>query len=185
MNLVKILKKSKVTSRKLALVDDAAVTEVLNKLADLLDENMNEILKVKKVAERQIAGVKEILGKLKLPIEEKIEYYGTQCPGSQINIVGEFTNTILGVDNLGKLGKSAEEIGQETARNFLEQGKSEACLDKHSADQILPFMALASGKSQVSVSEVTEHCKANIWVIEKFSDGKFKIKDNLISWLPK
>ncbi len=143
----------------------------------------SEFLKAKKVAERQAAGVKEILGKLKLPIEEKIEYYSTQCPGSQLNIIGEFVNTILGVDNLGKLGKSAEEIGQETAQNFLQQGKSNACLDKHLADQILPFMALASGKSQVSVSEVTGHCKTNIWVIEKFSDGKFEIKDNLIGWI--
>lgn len=145
----------------------------------------SELLKEKKVAERQVAGVKEILGKLKLPIKEEIEYYQSQSPGSQLNVIGEFTNTTIGADNLGKLGKSAEEIGKEAAQNFLEQGKSGASLDKHSADQILPFLALSPGKSQVSVSEVTSHCQTNIWVIEKFLDGKFKIKDNLISWLPK
>lgn len=38
-------------------------------------------------------------------------------------------------------------------------------------------MALASGKSQVTVSEISNHCQTNIWVIEKFLDGKFEIKD--------
>ena len=33
-----------------------------------------------------------------------------------------------------------------------------------------------------AVSEITNHCKTNIWVIEKFLNGKFEIKDNLICW---
>jgi len=151
----------------------------------LLISGASEFLKEKRVAERQIAGAREILGKFKLPIEEKIEYYVTQSPGSQINIIAEFENSIIGVDNLGKLGKSAEEVGKEAAKNFLQEGKSNAPLDKHMADQILPFMALSSKKSQIMVSEITNHCKTNIWVIEKFIEGKFKIKDNLITWLPK
>jgi len=139
-------------------------------------------LRDKKVAERQIAGVREILGKLKLPTEEKIEYYDTRCPGSQICLIAEFENTVIGTDNLGKLGKRAEDVGKEVALELLKEEKSGACLDKHLADQILPFMALAPDKSQVAVSEITGHCKTNIWVIEKFIEGKFEIKGDLISW---
>jgi len=142
-------------------------------------------LKDKKVAERQIAGTREIFGKLKLPVEEKIEYYQTTSPGSQICLIAEFENTIIGVDNLGKIGKRAEDVGKEAALELLKEEKSQACLDKHLSDQILPYLALAKGKSQVSVSEITNHCKTNIWVIEKFVDGKFEISDNLISWQPK
>jgi len=155
----------------------------------------SEFLKIKKVAERQIAGVRETLGKLKLPIEEKIEYYETSSPGSQICLIAEFENTIIGVDNLGKLGKKSEDIGKEAALELLKEEKSQACLDKHLADQILPYLALAPKKSLVSVSEITNHCKTNIWVIEKFINGKFEInphtkigvgvKENIISWLPK
>jgi len=145
----------------------------------------SESLKSKKVAERQLAGVREILGKLKLPIEEKVEYYQTQCPGSQICLIAEFENTVIGADNLGKLGKRAEDIGKEAALELLKEQKSGASLDKHLADQILPFMALASSKSSVTVSEITNHCKTNIWVIEKFIKGKFEIRGNLISWLPR
>jgi len=144
----------------------------------------SESLKTKKVAERQMAGVREILGKLKLPIEEKVEYYQTKSPGSQVCLIAEFENTIIGTDSLGKLGKRAEDVGKEAALELLKEQKSEACLDKHLADQILPYMALAKGKSSITVSEITEHCKTNIWVIEKFIEGNFKIEDNLISWNP-
>ena len=150
----------------------------------LVISGASNALKIKKVAERQIAGVREILGKLKLPTEEKVEYYDTRCPGSQICLVAEFENTTIGVDNLGKLGKRAEDVGKEAALELLKEQKSGACLDRHLADQILVFMALAGKKSRVSVSEITNHCKTNIWVIEKFIDGKFEIKGNLIIWRP-
>jgi len=98
---------------------------------------------------------------------------------------GELENTVFGTDNLGKLGKSAETVGKEAALDFLREIKSNACLDKYLADQILVFMALSPGKSEVTVSEITNHCKTNIWVIEKFLEGKFKIEGNKISWHPK
>lgn len=150
----------------------------------LVISGASEFLKSRKVAERQIAGVREILGKLKLPVEEKVEYYKAPCPGSQICLIARFENTVLGTDNLGKLGKRAEDVGKEAALELLKEEKAQACLDKHLADQILPYMALAPGKSQVTVSEITSHCKTNIWVIEKFLEGKFEIKENLISWTP-
>ncbi len=141
-------------------------------------------LKDKKVAERQMAGVREIIARLKLPVEEKVEYYDTVCPGSQICLAAEFENTIIGTDSLGKLGKRAEDVGKEAALELLKEQKSGACLDKHMADQILPYMALAARRSKVAVSEVTEHCRTCMWVIEKFLDGKFETKGNLIAWLP-
>jgi len=85
---------------------------------------------------------------------------------------------------LGKLGKRAEDVGKEAALNLLKEEKTKACLDKHLSDQILPYMALTPGKSSVVVSEITNHCKTNIWVIEKFLKGKFEIENNLISWIP-
>ncbi len=151
----------------------------------LIISGASNTLKERKVAERQMAGIREILGKLKLPVEEKIKYYDTRCQGSQICLVAEFENTVIGTDNLGKLGKRAEDVGKEVALELLKEQKSETCLDKHLADQILPYLALASGKSRVTVSEITNHCKTNIWVIEKFIDGKFEIKNNLITWIPK
>lgn len=144
----------------------------------------SEFLKPKKVAERQLAGVREVFGKLKLPVEEKIEYYKTRCPGSQICLIVEFENTVIGADNLGKLGKRAEDVGKEAALELLKEQKTQVCLDTHLADQILPYLALVRDKSQVTVSKITKHCQTHIWVIEKFLEGNFKIDGNLISWQP-
>jgi RNA 3'-phosphate cyclase len=141
----------------------------------------SEFLKNKKVAERQLQGVREILGKLKLPVEEKVEYHQTQSHGSQICLVADFENTVIGTDNLGKLGKRAEDVGREAALELLKEQKTEACLDKHLSDQILPYLALAPGKSRITTSGITKHAQTNIWVIEKFIDRKFKIDGNLIS----
>ena len=149
----------------------------------ILISGASENLKEKMVAERQINGVKEILGKLKLPIEERVEYYQTQSPGSQICLIGEFENTVIGVDSLGKLGKRAEDVGKEAALELLREQKSGASLDKHLADQILPYLALGNDdKNSVTVSEITNHCKTNMWVIEKFLEGRFKVRNNLITW---
>lgn len=150
----------------------------LNKI--IIISGASELLKNKKVAERQIVGAKEVLGKLNLPLEEKVEYCQTLCPGSQICLIAQFEKTIIGTDNLGKLGKRAEDVGKEAALELLQEEKTKACLDKHLADQILPYLALVSGKSQVLVSEITNHCRTNIWVIEKFINKKFKVRNNLI-----
>ncbi|GAH58401.1 unnamed protein product, partial [marine sediment metagenome] len=92
----------------------------------LVISGSSEFLKNKKVAERQLAGVREILGKLKLPMEEKVKYYPTQCPGSQICLAALFENTVIGTDNLGKLGKRAEDVGKEAALELLKEQKSQA-----------------------------------------------------------
>jgi len=152
----------------------------LNKI--LAISGASESLQKQKVAERQIAGVREILGKLNLPIEEKIEYYPTQCPGSQICLVAEFDNTIIGTDVLGVPGKKIEDVGKEAALELLKEQKSDACLDRHLAEQILPYMALATGKSKITISEINEAVLSQIPVIEKFFEGRFTIKNNLISY---
>jgi len=144
----------------------------------------SDSLKNKKVAERQLMGMREILGKLKLPIEERVEYTQTDCPGSSICLICQFENTTLGVDGLGKIGKQSEQVGKETAMMLLEEEKSQACLDRFLADQVLIYMALSGGKSQVKVSKITPHVQTNIWVISKFLGENFKIKDNLIIWGP-
>lgn len=151
----------------------------------LIVSGASNYLKDKKIAERQAAGAKEIFGKLKLPVEEKIKYYDTSCPGSQINLIAKFENTIIGTDNLKKLGEKAEDVGKEAALVLLKEQKSNACLDKHLADQVLLYLALAKGSSKITISEITSHCKTNIWIIKKFLRGNFEIKENLLVWLPK
>jgi len=140
------------------------------------------LLKSRKVAERQIAGTNQILGKLKLPLEKEINYWPSPTPGSHILILAEFENGLLGVDALGQMNKSAEMVGQDAALDLIKQQQSRACVDKHLADQILPYLALAGGKSNIRVPEITSHCRTNMQVIEKFVGKKFAAADNVVSF---
>jgi RNA 3'-terminal phosphate cyclase (ATP) len=137
---------------------------------------VSENLREKRVAERQFEGVRKIL-RLE---NETITYVPTLSPGSSINLHAHFKNCKLGASSIGELGKPAEKVGEEAAEHLMRQISSNACLDKHMADQILPYIALV-GDSKVSVAEITNHCKTNIWVIEKFLPVKFDVKDKIIS----
>jgi RNA 3'-phosphate cyclase len=133
-------------------------------------------LEKSKVAERQIEGAKKIIPKFDC---EYFEYVDTLSPGSTTHIHAHCDNSELGATVYGELGKPAEKVGEECAKNLMKQINSNACLDEHMTDQILPYLALAGGS--VSVAEITNHCKTNMWVIEKFLPVKFEIKDKVVS----
>ena len=69
---------------------------------------------------------------------------------------------------------SAEKVGRECAGLLLEQLDGEACLDEHMSDQMLPYMALAENDSTAKVAGITDHCRTNMWVIEKFLPVRFE-----------
>jgi RNA 3'-phosphate cyclase len=135
----------------------------------------------REVAERQARGAADALGPLGMHVETEIHYHDTISTGSGILLAAMYSNTVLGADRLGKRGKRAEEVGREAAEALLKEVESGAPLDRHMADQVLPFMAFG-GESSVMVSEVTGHARTNMWVIEKFFDGKFTVKDRVITW---
>jgi len=139
----------------------------------------SEKLKERKVAERQLLGAQGVLGKID---KKNIIYTSTYSEGTSLQLYVHFKNCRLGYGILGEIGRRAEEVGKEAAREFKKEIDSRACLDRFMADQILPYIALAQGKGQFSVSEVTNHCLTNIWVIEKFIKGRFGIEGNVISW---
>jgi RNA 3'-phosphate cyclase len=129
-----------------------------------------------KVAERQMDSAEKILGVIK----RSEKYVPTPSPGSAITIASFFGNCFLGSSSIGERGKPAEKVGEEAASLLKRNLDSGACLDEWMADQILPYMALAKGKSEVSVAKITQHARTNISVIEKFLDAKFKVSGNRI-----
>ncbi|MBN1940964.1 MAG: RNA 3'-terminal phosphate cyclase, partial [Candidatus Diapherotrites archaeon] len=96
--------------------------------------------------------------------------------GSSIDIFAVFENTVLGTNALGKKGKPAEEVGLEAANQMLWELQAEKPVDSHLADQLLLFMALAKGKSEIATTEFTSHCATNIKIIEEFLPCKFEIE---------
>jgi RNA 3'-terminal phosphate cyclase (ATP) len=130
----------------------------------------------KRVAERQMEAAEKVLGEIK----KSMKYVPSLSTGSAITLASFFGNCFVGASSIGERGKSAEKVGEEAALLLKNNTGSGTCLDEWMADQILPYMALAKGKSEVSVAKVTQHAKTNISVIEKFLDAKFEVKGNVI-----
>ena len=100
---------------------------------------------------------------------------GTECfelfsTGSGITL----WTGLFGGSALGKKGLPAEKVGKKAAGEILPELRSEAAVDVHLADQLIPYMALA-GNSSYTVRELSMHTKTNIWVTEQFLDVKFRI----------
>lgn len=133
----------------------------------------------KKVAERQRDESSKILYKYfgVLPsIEVKYSPSLSIGSGIQLWMDTEYLLTIGG-NALGELGRKSEDVGREAARNLIQEYEKGG-VDSHAVDQILPFLALAGGK--ILAGEITEHCRTNAFVIEKFLPVKLKIENKII-----
>ncbi|MBI4447578.1 RNA 3'-phosphate cyclase, partial [Candidatus Woesearchaeota archaeon] len=132
---------------------------------------------------RQAEQAKKILEK-KFGQEIKIEtkYAETLCAGSGIQLYVKTENSVLGSSGLGELGKKAELVGEEAAKQLIEEFCG-GVVDSHAADQLLPYMALA-GRGSFITSRITNHVKTNAFVIEKFLPVKFEIEHKKVSCNP-
>ncbi len=137
-------------------------------------------LKSAKVAERQREAALTLLKQelQNFSIEIKTEYVESLSPGSSFVLWAEYEKTILGADALGERGVSAEKIGHEAAQRLLKEIRSEATLDQHMADQIIPFMGLYGGSFRCL--EITEHLKTNLSVVEQITGTHFEVREKTV-----
>lgn len=101
-------------------------------------------------------------------IEERHDVTATH-PGAALALFAELNNGVrLGADQVGAPHRRAERIGAGVARQLLSEIASGATLDTHATDQIVPFTALAAGKSVFQVASVTEHLRTGAWLASLF-----------------
>ena len=135
-------------------------------------------LRKREVARRQAASASRWLSKNFHDVEIQEKSCESVCAGSGIVLWAEAENSILGGSCIGQLRKSAEDVGKEAAKDLLENLKAGA-VDKYASDQLLPFLAMSSGK--ISTSEITDHARTNAYVIEQFLRARISIRDKTIS----
>ncbi len=139
-------------------------------------------LKKREIAERMANKAYEILEKLNCKIEKEINYVESICDGCGITIFAKFDDGVIGSSSVGEVGKTAEDVGKETAEMLYEDINSGG-LDRFTSDQVLPFAAYYG--CEVYVSRLTEHVLSNIEIIKKFLDVEVKIENNRIIFIPK
>jgi RNA 3'-phosphate cyclase len=123
------------------------------------------------VARRQAARLAARLGEA-FPVE--IISASGRDPGSLVFLWGPRA----GFAALGARGKPAEQVADEAAEGYLAFRASGAALDRHLADQMLIYLALAKGPSAITTEAVTSHLLTNVWVIEQFLGSRFEIRGN-------
>ena len=124
------------------------------------------------VARRQAARLAARLGEA-FPVE--VIPAGGQDPGSLVFLWGPRA----GFAALGARGKPAEQVADDAVEAYLAFRASGAALDRHLADQILIYLALAQGPSSFTTEAVTSHLLTNVWVIEQFLGPTFEVKGSL------
>lgn len=139
-------------------------------------------LQKSRVAERQAEAARKLLSQ-ELPgvsLEIETRYAETLSPGSAVVLWADCEKTLLGGDALGERGISAERVGEQAASALLAELRSGATLDRHMADQIIPFLALFGGR--FLCAELTDHVKTNIWVAEQITGRRFTVAERSGIW---
>ena len=78
---------------------------------------------------------------------------------------------------LGERGMPAEAVADVAVDQLIAfEAAAGAAVDPHSADQILLPLAFATGRSEFTVSEVTEHLRTNVHTIRAFLDRSITIE---------
>jgi RNA 3'-terminal phosphate cyclase (ATP) len=86
------------------------------------------------------------------------------------------SNVILGADAIGELRKTSENVGREAAEKLLAEISAKPTVDVHLADLLIPYLALAHGKSTFLTRTISEHLETNMWLSEKMLTVKFAVE---------
>ncbi len=134
----------------------------------------------KHVTRRMIKSASEILESkgFRVDVEEDWSQDGHLGPGAGLVLWTE-SEPVIGADDLGERGKPSEVVGRNAATKLLDELDTEMAFDNHSGDMIIPYLALASGRSRIGISRLTLHAESNIWLVEKFLPVKFRVEGGL------
>jgi RNA 3'-terminal phosphate cyclase (ATP) len=131
------------------------------------------------IAQRMRHRVIERLKEHGLSAEIELVRWASPGQGAALSLTADHQGTIPATFvGLGERGKPAETVADEAVDELLAfEAVEHAAVDPHSADQILLPLAFAPGRSEFSVSEVTEHLRTNIETILAFLDRSITIEE--------
>jgi RNA 3'-phosphate cyclase len=124
------------------------------------------------IREREKARIQELLQMRKMEAFYDLEEGTAIGQGNLVFIAARKGPAAAGFSALGAKGKPAERVAEEVARAFFSFLDSGAAVDEHLGDQLLPYLALASGRSVLLVQGLSSHLRTNLWVVNQFLPGR-------------
>ncbi len=109
-------------------------------------------------------------------LEVEIQNSMGNSRGAGLVLVANYENGKLSSNVLTSRGHSAEQSGIDAANDLLQEMNTGATIDVHTADQLLPYMAMAKGKSSFVVSRISKHLLSQMDTLESFLDVRFGVE---------
>jgi RNA 3'-terminal phosphate cyclase (ATP) len=134
-------------------------------------------LQQRQVSERMAQACQQALRRHGLHANFQI-LHDTSAPqaGAALALFAEGSDALLGADQAGARRRSAEAIGRSVARALLEDLDTGATVDRHLADQLIIFAALAAGESIFRIPQVTDHVPTNLWLVETILGARTRLE---------
>lgn len=130
-------------------------------------------LEQRQVSQRMAQSCRQVLTQQGLRADIRVLHDDTAPQaGAALALFAEGATVLVGADRAGALRRSAESIGRFVAHALLEDLHSEATVDRHLADQLIIFAALAHGTSELRIPQVTDHVHTNLWLVETIVGAK-------------
>lgn len=153
--------------------------EEFGKLKTIRGVSVCTFLAERRVAERQAREAERLLKARGFNPEIRIinDFSNPLQKGSSLVLWAETdTGALLGSDSIGELSKTSETVAQEAVKRLIEEMDSEATVDVHMADMLIPYIALAKGESAYLTRTISDHLESNIWLASEILDVKFNVE---------
>jgi RNA 3'-phosphate cyclase len=86
------------------------------------------------------------------------------------------TGAIVGADAIGELKKASETVGREAAEKLCAELSAKPTVDIHLADMLIPYIALAEGRSAYLTRKLTDHLETNVWLAQKVLNTRINVE---------
>ena len=157
----------------------------IGKIEPLYIEKMGDLKKIRGtcfvqnlpgwLVDQMIEGCMSAMGDLDVDIEiERIEEGISR--GAGMTLAAEYENGMIGSNVLTSKSHPAKQAGIDVANDLLKIMESGSTMDVHTADQLLPYLAMADGDSSFSVSRISRHLLSQMDTLETFIDVKFGVE---------
>jgi RNA 3'-terminal phosphate cyclase (ATP) len=149
--------------RPLALIEQGAVRSVrgIALSSHLAERQVSDRMARACEAELAAAG-------LACTVERRLDTLARHAGASLAVWAQSTTGCLLGADRAGAPRRSSEAIGHFVANSLLTDLAAGGTVDRHAADQLVLFGALAAGSSRYVAPALTDHLETNLWLAEQF-----------------
>jgi len=113
---------------------------------------------------------------LDCPVNIDVQRTVGNSKGAGLSLVAVYENGRLGSNVLTTKGHPAKQAGEDVAKDLLREIGSGATMDVYTADQLLPYMAMANGVSEFTVSRISKHLLSQMDTLETFLDVRFGVE---------